>query len=125
MIQYTIERLSSCVSNYCHTCEFVENWFSLNDSSVTRAKIQKISGRTQPQSEMLAVLSYVERQDVAIFCMFRMRLCWKHFCFSGSDYWKVKNFWGPDWGENGYARIARGFGHCGIGSYVMQPTCRS
>ena len=65
--QYTIQRLSSRVSNYCHTCEFVENWFSLNDSSVTRAKIQKISGRTQPQSEMLAVLSYVERQDVAIF----------------------------------------------------------
>ena len=81
MIQYTIERLSSCVSNYCHTCEFVENWFSLNDSSVTRAKIQKISGRTQPQSEMLAVLSYVEWQDVAIFCVFRMRLCWKHFKF--------------------------------------------
>ena len=86
-LQWSVQRLSSCVSNYCHTREFVENWFGLNDSSVSRAKIQKISGRTQPQSEMLAVLSYVERQDVAIFCVFRMRLCWKHFkfCFSGCD----------------------------------------
>lgn len=40
------------------------------------------------------------------------------------DYWKVKNSWGPNWGENGYIRIGRGSkfnpaGECGI---LMDPS---
>ena len=42
---------------------------------------------------------------------------------TGLQFWKVKNSWGPLWGESGFFRIVKGYGHCGIGAYVAVAQC--
>ena len=42
---------------------------------------------------------------------------------NGVDYWLVKNSWSKRWGDNGYIKIQRGVGMCGIGRSHVVLTC--
>merc|ERR1712100_526670 len=41
---------------------------------------------------------------------------------SGKKYWKGRNSWGKSWGEDGYIRIVRGKGECGLNTDVSTAT---
>jgi hypothetical protein len=42
---------------------------------------------------------------------------------NGTDFWLVKNSWGPLWGDRGFMRLKRGVGMCGVGRDLVAVSC--
>ena len=43
---------------------------------------------------------------------------------SDGQFWRLQNSWGEEWGEAGHIRVARGLGHCALGTQYAVPQCR-
>lgn len=107
----------------------------------------KITGFTDvPQNDEDALLTAVAQQPVSVaieadkqvFQLYKSGVLTSPLCGKNLDhgvgivgygsstlgvkYWKVKNSWGADWGEEGYIRMERNKDECGIAQSASYPT---
>jgi len=137
---------SSCSSHQCakSTCSPVlkgGGWFSSGDVSATSSV-----GTSESDLEAAVTrqpISVAIEADKPAFQLYRGGILSDDACGqtldhavlavgygvdAGVKYWKVKNSWGPSWGEEGYIRLIRGsssgYGECGIRHMASFPTVK-
>jgi cathepsin L len=42
---------------------------------------------------------------------------------NAGDYWLIRNSWSPEWGEDGYMRLQRSDGYCGMVCFLLFIYC--
>lgn len=105
----------------------------------TYENVEEENGEALRQALSMNPVSVAVEADSAVFQMYKSGVLDDTACGSQlnhgvlavgytQDYWIVKNSWGPDWGDNGYIKIAyreKGSGICGINLLPSYPVFRN
>jgi len=102
----------------------VSNWFQVSSSAKDEAKIKQTVAQTGPvtiginadhgfQTYKKGILNPKKCPGKASDLDHAVLIV-GYGTENGVDYWKIKNSWGTDWGENGYFRVGYGVNKCGV-----------
>lgn len=107
-------RLGTCTSRLCEVDEeYIKSYLYLNGPLYTAMNPAPLSSYTG------GIIDLDENQCPHVPTKCILLIGYGHDNKTGLDYWIVKNTFGESWGENGYFRIRRGKGTCGLNQLVM------
>jgi cathepsin F len=114
----------TCVSNTANMVARVSNWQSIstNEASMAAALYSygplAVAINATPLQYYTSGIINLSAAYCSPYALDHAVVIVGYGTSNGLNYWIVRNSWGPNWGEAGYFRIARGYGVCGINSIV-------